>query len=143
MVETSSTTKQLLVCKINNQGERATSPSFFFKGIQMDTWSVLLDIAEIIGVCVLPVFFWMITVMIGHGKKLIVLEERVNDSVNRRITSLESKVVDLEVKIEKKIDQVEKKVDQVEKSVTDCKLYLNDRISETLHTLITKMDENK
>ena len=51
--------------------------------------------------------------------------------------------MDLEVKIESKIDQVEQKVDQVEKSVTDCKLYLNDRISETLHTLITKMDENR
>ena len=109
----------------------------------MDTWSVLLNIAEIVGVCILPIFFWMTTVIIGHGKKLIVLEERVNDSVNRRITSLENKVMDLEVKIENKIDQVEKKVDQVEKSVTDCKIYLNDRISETLHTLIAKMDENK
>ena len=109
----------------------------------METWSVLLDIAEVVGVCVLPVFAWMVTIIINHSKKLIILEERVNDSINRRITSLEDKVMDLEVKIESKIDQVEQKVDQVEKSVTVCKLYLNDRISETLHTLITKMDENR
>ena len=106
-------------------------------------WSVLLNVAEIIGVCILPIFGWMAHIVINHGKKLIILEERVNDSVNRRITSLETKVVDLEVKIEKKIDGVEQKVDQVEKSVTNCKLYLNDRISETLHTLIAKIDENR
>ena len=106
-------------------------------------WSVLLNVAEIIGVCILPIFGWMAHIVINHGKKLIVLEERVNDSVNRRLTSLETKVTDLEVKIENKIDQVEHKVDKVEKSVTDCKLYLNDRISETLTTLITKIDEKR
>ena len=109
----------------------------------MDSWSLILDVVEIIGVCILPIFGWMAHIVINHGKKLIVLEERVNDSVNRRITSLEDKVMDLEVKIENKIDQVEQKVDQVEKSVTECKLYLNDRISETLQTLIAKIDERR
>ena len=109
----------------------------------MDTWTLLIDIAEIIGVCILPIFGWMAHIVISHGKKLVILEERVNDSVNRRITSLEDKVMDLEVKIENKIDQVEHKVDKVEKSVTDCKIYLNDRISETLTTLINKIDEKR
>ena len=109
----------------------------------MDTWALFIDIAEIIGVCILPIFGWMAHIVIRHGKKLVILEERVNDSVNRRITSLEDKVMDLEVKIESKIDQVEQKVDQVEKSVTDCKIYLNDRISETLTTLINKIDEKR
>ena len=109
----------------------------------MDTWSLLRDIAEMVGVCIIPVFGWIAHIVISHSKKLIILEERVNDSVNRRITSLEDKVMDLEVKIESKIDQVEQKVDQVEKSVTDCKIYLNDRISETLNTLVTKLDERR
>ena len=109
----------------------------------MDTWALLIDIAEIIGVCILPIFGWMAHIVIIHCKKLVILEERVNDSVNRRITSLEDKVMDLEVKIENKIDQVEHKVDKVEKSVTDCKIYLNDRISETLTTLINKIDEKR
>ena len=109
----------------------------------MYTWALLIDIAEIIGVCILPIFGWMAHIVISHGKKLVILEERVNDSVNRRITSLEDKVMDLEVKIENKIDQVEHKVDKVERSVTDCKIYLNDRISETLTTLINKIDEKR
>ena len=109
----------------------------------MDTWSLVLDLVEIIGVCILPIFAWMAHIVINHSKKLIILEERVNDSVNRRITSLEDKVMDLEVKIESKIDQLEQKVDRVDKSVTDCKIYLNDRISETLNTLINKIDEKR
>ena len=109
----------------------------------MDTWALLIDIAEIIGVCILPIFGWMAHIVISHGKKLVILEERVNDSVNRRITSLQDKVMDVGVKIDNKIDQVEHKVDKVERSVTDCKIYLNDRISETLTTLINKIDEKR
>tara|TARA_Y100000296_G_C5179860_1_gene263092 strand:- start:17949 stop:18176 length:228 start_codon:yes stop_codon:yes gene_type:complete len=70
---------------------------------------------------VLPIMGWMVLTIISQGKKLIVIEERVNDSLTRRLSSLEDKVDDLEAKIETKIDILSA-------NVTDCKLTLMEAI---------------
>ena len=76
---------------------------------------------DVISMIVLPIMGWMVLTIISQGKKLIVIEERVNDSLTRRLSGLEEKVDDLEAKIEAKIDNLAA-------SVTDCKLTIMEAI---------------
>ena len=76
---------------------------------------------DVISMIVLPIMGWMVLTIISQGKKLIVIEERVNDSLTRRLSGLEEKVDDLEAKIEAKIDTLAA-------SVTDCKLTIMEAI---------------
>ncbi len=50
------------------------------------------------------------------------------------MTSIEQKVVSMETKIESKMDALEE-------SVVDCKLAINDKISEKFDTLIDKLEK--
>jgi hypothetical protein len=47
------------------------------------------------------------------------LEEKVNDSIQRRMDSLENKVDGLEVKIDNKIDKLEDSLHQTQLDVTE------------------------
>jgi hypothetical protein len=49
------------------------------------------NILEIIGLFFIPIIAWLLNTVSQHGKKIIILEERVNDSINRRLTNLETK----------------------------------------------------
>ena len=84
---------------------------------------------------VLPLMGWVLFTIVNHGKQIIILEEKVNDSLNRRMTSIEDKVTSMEVKLESKIDSLEE-------SVVDCKLGINDKLNEKFDTLISRL-ENK
>tara|TARA_Y100000361_G_C10914140_1_gene215511 strand:- start:21 stop:305 length:285 start_codon:yes stop_codon:yes gene_type:complete len=70
-------------------------------------WSAINDIAQIIGMVALPVIGWVFHTVVKHGSKLIMLEEKVNDSISRRLDSLENKVDGIEKKIDNKIDKLE------------------------------------
>ena len=70
-------------------------------------WSAINDIAQIIGMVALPVIGWVFHTVVKHGSKLVMLEEKVNDSIQRRLDSLENKVDGLETKIDNKIDKLE------------------------------------
>ena len=70
-------------------------------------WSAINDIAQIIGMVALPVIGWVFHTVVKHGSKLIMLEEKVNDSISRRLDSLENKVDGIEIKIDNKIDKLE------------------------------------
>ncbi len=82
---------------------------------------------------VLPLLGWALFSIVNHGKQIILLEEKVNDALNRRMTSIENKVVSLETKIDTKIDALEE-------SVVDCKLAINDKLTEKFDTLISKLE---
>ena len=97
-----------------------------------DAWDVIGSIVEL---TVLPLMGWVLFTIINHGKQIIILEEKVNDSLNRRMTSIEDKVISMETKIETKIDALEE-------SVVDCKLAINDKINVRFDTLMQKL-ENK
>ena len=84
-----------------------------------EAWSLTRDIAEVIGMFFVPVMVWVLYTIVSHGKQIILLEEKVNDSLNRRMASIEDKVVGMENKIESKIDGLEK-------NVMDCKIAMND-----------------
>tara|TARA_R100000008_G_scaffold34059_1_gene19262 strand:- start:30 stop:329 length:300 start_codon:yes stop_codon:yes gene_type:complete len=97
-----------------------------------ETWELVRSALELV---VLPLLGWVLWSIVSHSKQIIVLEEKVNDSLNRRMTSIEEKVVSMENKLEVKIDALED-------SVVDCKLAINDKINEKFDTLIDKL-ENK
>ena len=97
-----------------------------------EAWSLTRDIAEVIGMFFIPVMAWVLYTIVNHGKQIIILEEKVNDSLNRRLTSLEDKVDSLEGKIETKIDNLES-------SVADCKLHLNDKLNEKFDVIINTL----
>jgi|TARA_Y100001934_G_C11832521_1_gene531262 uncharacterized coiled-coil protein SlyX len=96
-----------------------------------DTWNLVGFVAELV---VIPIIGWVLFTIINHGKQIILLEEKVNDSLNRRMTSIEDKVINLESKIESKIDSLEE-------SVVDCKLAINDKLNEKFDTLIDRMEK--
>ena len=97
-----------------------------------ETWELIRSVMELV---VLPLLGWVLWTIISHSKQIIILEEKVNDSLNRRMTSLEEKVVSMETKIESKIDSLED-------SVVDCKLAINDKISEKFDTLINRLEKD-
>tara|TARA_R110000744_G_scaffold263780_1_gene378064 strand:- start:2824 stop:3120 length:297 start_codon:yes stop_codon:yes gene_type:complete len=96
-----------------------------------DSWEMISSFIQLVA---LPLLGWVLLTMIGHSKQIILLEEKVNDALNRRMTSIEDKVVSLEAKIETKIDSLEE-------SVVDCKLAINDKLNEKFDTLIAKLDK--
>ena len=83
---------------------------------------------------VLPLMGWVLFTIVNHGKQIIILEEKVNDSLNRRMTSIEDKVTSMEAKLESKIDSLEE-------SVVDCKLGINDKLNEKFDTLIGRLEK--
>jgi len=99
-----------------------------------EAWELINNIAEVLGMVVLPLVAWVLFTVVSHGKQIIILEEKVNDSLNRRMTSIEDKVVSMEGKLESKIDSLED-------SVVDCKLAINDKICEKFDTLIDKLEK--
>jgi hypothetical protein len=97
-----------------------------------ETWELVRSALELV---VLPLLGWVLWSIVSHSKQIIVLEEKVNDSLNRRMTSIEKKVVSMENKLEIKIDSLEN-------SMVECKLAINDKISEKFDMLIDRL-ENK
>jgi len=96
-----------------------------------DTWELVSTILEFV---VIPMLGWVLFTIINHGKQIIILEEKVNDSLGRRMTSIETKVVSMETKLESKIDSLQE-------SVVDCKLAINDKLNETFVALIDRMEQ--
>ena len=97
-----------------------------------EAWELIGSIMQMV---VLPLMGWVLWTIVSHSKQIIVLEEKVNDSLNRRMTSIEKKVVSMENKLEIKIDSLEN-------SMVECKLAINDKISEKFDMLIDRL-ENK
>lgn len=120
-------------------------PPFLHRGtIMSEAWSLTRDIAEVVGMFFIPVMAWVLYTIVSHGKQIIILEEKVNDSLNRRMASIEERVVGMESKIENKIDALER-------NVVECKIAINNNatnlssissnISNKFDTLIDKIED--
>ncbi len=104
-----------------------------------ETWSLIRDITEVLGLFLMPLMAWVMWSLINHGKQIIVLEQKVNDSLNQRLGGIEQRVGGLETKI-----------DELGESVTEsslaCRMVvhdnnsLHDRINQKFDTLISKLD---
>jgi uncharacterized coiled-coil protein SlyX len=97
-----------------------------------ESWELVGSIMQMV---VLPLLGWVLWTIVNHSKQIIVLEQRVNDSLNQRMKS-----------IEKRVAGVEEKVDEIGENVTECKMVMNDnriihnQINQKFDTLINKMD---
>ena len=96
-----------------------------------EAWELIGSIMQMV---VLPLMGWVLWTIVSHSKQIILLEEKVNDSLNRRMTSIEEKVVSMENKLEVKIYALED-------SVVDCRLAISDKLNEKFDTLIEKMEK--
>mgnify|MGYP003674163766 FL=1 len=96
-----------------------------------EAWELISSIMQMV---LLPLMGWVLWTIVSHSKQIILLEEKVNDSLNRRMTSIEEKVVSMENKLEVKIDALED-------SVVDCRLAISDKLNEKFDTLIEKMEK--
>lgn len=104
---------------------------------QAGQWESLRSILqEALGFFVLPFIGWALMTLINHSKQIIMLETKVNDSLDRRVLSLENKIEALECKLDKKIDSIEA-------NVTDCKLSINNLIVEKFDHLLQMVKQRE
>lgn len=54
-----------------------------------ELWDIIRNVAEVLGMIFVPMIGWMIMTIMNHSKKIIILEERVNESILKRLDSLE------------------------------------------------------
>jgi hypothetical protein len=102
--------------------------------MEQSSWEIVHHILEAMGLFFIPFVGWTLMTILGHSKQIIILESKVNDSLDRRMMSIENKMQNFEYKIEKKIDNIEA-------NVTDCKLSINELISEKFDHLINMVNE--
>ena len=76
-----------------------------------ELWSIIRNIAEVLGMVFAPMIGWMLMTLINHSKKIIILEARVNETILTRLISLETK-----------FEKIDTKVDEVSQAVRENKL---------------------
>ena len=72
-----------------------------------ETWDLIRSAIEVVGMIFIPIVGWVLLTVVKHGSKLVMLEEKVNDAITRRLDSLENKVDGIEIKIDNKMDKLE------------------------------------
>lgn len=101
-----------------------------------ETWDLIRNIMEVVGMFFLPVMGWILYAIINHGKQIIVLEQKVNESLDQRMG-----------RIEKRVGGIEDKIDQMSENVTECKIVIHDnknlhnQISQKFDMLLSKIDK--
>ena len=78
-----------------------------------DLWSIIRNVAEVLGMVFVPIIGWTLMTLIAHSKKIVILEERVNQSILSRLKSLEER-----------FERIDDKVDQVTQIVRENKMYV-------------------
>jgi len=102
---------------------------------ELDVWSIVKSIAEVVGTIAIPVLTWVIYTLVQQGKAIIVLEQKVNESLNQRLSRVETRIAN-----------VEEKMDNIVETVVQCRIVANDtnninkRINNQLEELSRKID---
>ena len=76
----------------------------------LEFWTMAHHIMEVLGIIFIPFMGWVMLTIVNHGNQIIILEEKVNQSLNTRMVSLEKRFSGMEEKLEKKIDIIEEVV---------------------------------
>lgn len=76
-----------------------------------ELWDIIRNVAEVLGMIFVPMIGWMLMTLMNHSKKIIILEERVNESILKRLDSLEEH-----------FDNIISKVDDVTQLVRENKM---------------------
>lgn len=101
-----------------------------------ETWELVESVTRLIGMFAIPLFSWVAYNLMQQGKQIIVLEQKVNDSLNNRMTS-----------IEKTVGEVEEKIDRIDTNIVDVKLHFAElnsntkRVEDKIETLIASIDK--
>ena len=73
-----------------------------------EAWEMIRHVAEVLGMIFLPILGWMLVTLTQHSKKIILLEERVNETITNRLTSLEKSFKELDKKVDTNHDLINK-----------------------------------
>lgn len=68
---------------------------------------IIRVILEILAVLFLPTIAWLLKTANAHSKQILVLEEKVNAEIARRLSEMERKIDSFDNKIEQKIDRLD------------------------------------
>jgi len=98
----------------------------------LETIKVLLEIAALV---FLPIVAYLLKTVVNHGKKIDLLEQKVNAEMHRRLDNMERKIDTFDNRLEEKIDKLESnlnaKIDIMTAVLTTC-----------ANSLISKSGEN-
>ena len=89
----------------------------------LEAWEMIRHVAEVVGMVFLPILGWMLFTLTNHSKKIILLEERVNETITTRLSNLEDHLGD----VTKKVDENHKLINDIAMGVKGCKMVLDDR----------------
>ncbi len=101
-----------------------------------ETWGLVESIMKLIGMFAIPLFSWVAFNLVQQGKQIIILEQKVNDSLNNRMTSLE-----------KTVGEVEEKIDRIDSNIVDFKICFSEinshskRVEDKIETLISSIEK--
>ena len=66
----------------------------------LEAWELIRHVAEVLGMVFLPILGWMLLTLTQHSKKIILLEERVNETITHRLGILEENMDEIRQKID-------------------------------------------
>ena len=95
-----------------------------------ETWDLIRNITEVVGMFAIPVFSWVVYTLVQQGKQIIVLEQKVNESINQRLE-----------RVEKRVSKVEEKLNEIGDNVVECKISSAGIISK-IDSLAQKIDDS-
>ena len=101
----------------------------------LEFWALIHHVVEVIGIIFIPFMAWVMLSIVNHGKQIIILEEKVNQSLNTRMISLEKRFTGMEEKLEKKIDVIEEVVVANKIAINEKGLKLNQMFASILEKL--------
>ena len=96
-----------------------------------ETWDLIRNVTEVVGMFAIPVFSWVVYTLVQQGKQIIVLEQKVNESLNQRMQ-----------RVEKRVSSVEEKLEEIAENVVECKIG-SVGINSKLDLLVQKLDDSK
>jgi hypothetical protein len=91
-------------------------------------WPAMKMILDSIATIFIPFVAWMFYTIFQHGKKLAMLEQKVNDSINMRLDNLENK-----------FDNLDEKLDFVKDSIIDNKIQIQENMNQKFGTLLVEI----
>jgi len=87
-----------------------------------EAWEMIRHVAEVLGMIFLPVLGWMLLTLTNHSKKIILLEERVNETITNKLTALERNFQELDEKVDKNhnlINKIDMSVERIDLTLRD------------------------
>ena len=97
----------------------------------LESWEMIRHVAEVLGMIFLPILGWMLFTLNNHSKKIILLEERVNETITNRLTSLEKSFKDLD----KKVDANHDLINKIDSNVDRLGMIIEDKDSKLVSIL--------